>query len=92
MSNDRHEYEFTFGQSVNGTEKHQKPTAYDILSCLTTYDVGTFNDFCDNFGYNNLKLSEYPNIKKIYNSVISEYNDLKKLFTDDELEKLSEIN
>ncbi len=27
------------------------PTAYDILACLTKYEVGTFDDFCSNFGY-----------------------------------------
>lgn len=40
-----------FGQSYINTELGNPPAYYDILVCLTTEDPGTFDDFCDCFGY-----------------------------------------
>lgn len=64
------------------------PTAYDVLACLTKYEIGTFKNFCDDFGYNEDSIKA----KNVYNAVIDEYNNLKMLYTDKELEDLREIN
>ena len=37
-----------FGQSI--ANAGQTPRAYDILTCLTKYDPGTFENFCSDFG------------------------------------------
>lgn len=71
-------YTFNFGQSINDGDK--EPTMYEVLSCLQKYDVGTFENFCDEFGY------DYDSRKaeKIYKAVCKEYEALTRLFPEDE--------
>lgn len=64
------------------------PTSYDVLACLTTYDPEDFESFCSNFGYD----IDSRRAEKTYNGVVDEYNNLKMLFSDKELEELQEIN
>ena len=76
-------YTFDFGQSIN--EGSNEPNIYDILSCLTKYDVGTFENFCDDFGYS--QFDEYTGRKnkqtvKIYKAVCKEYEAVERLFGD----------
>lgn len=81
------EYKFKFGTSISDTEKKIKPTPYDVLSCLQKYEIGTFNDFCRDFGYNEDSIKA----EKIYKAVIEEFKNVKILFSDEEIEKLQEI-
>jgi hypothetical protein len=76
-------YTFNFGQSI--AKGGEEPTLYDVLACLQKYDVGTFNDFCSMFGYDG-------DSEKIYKAVVKEFEAMQRLFTDEELEILSEIN
>jgi hypothetical protein len=69
---------------VKGTE----PRNYDILSCLTKYNPGTFEDFCSEFGYD----TDSRKAEKIYNAVRDEYLQLLSLFNEKEMEQLQEIN
>lgn len=64
-----------------------KPTAYDILACLDTYGGDSFEDFCANYGYD----EDSRTAEKTYHAVQEQQNNLRKLFTHDELEKLNEI-
>jgi hypothetical protein len=81
----RKSFTFNFGQSIfNGS---QEPTIYDVLTCLQKYDVGTFENFCDEFGYTN----DSRKAEKIYKAVIKEFNSMGRLFTPDELDLLNEI-
>lgn len=79
---------FTFGQSIFKTEEKESPTAYDILSCFTKYDPGTFENFCADYGYD----TDSRKAEKIYNNVVKEYDNLKMLYSDKELELLAEIS
>jgi len=63
------------------------PNAYDILSCLTKYDPGSFEDFCSEYGYD----EDSRKVEKIYNEVVKEYTQLCTLFTDSEMEEMQEI-
>ena len=63
------------------------PSVYDVLACLQSYEVGSFKDFCDEFGYNEDSIKA----EKIYYAVLNEYNNLKLLYSDEELLKLGEI-
>lgn len=65
----------------------ETPTAYDVLACLQKYDVGTFEDFCGEFGY----YTDSKTAEKTYKAVINEYTSVCKLFTDAEIEQLQEI-
>lgn len=65
----------------------KQPTPYDILACLTKYDPGTFENFCSEFGYD----EDSRTAEKTYNSVCDEYKNVCALFTDEEIELLTEI-
>lgn len=63
------------------------PTLYDVLACVQKYDVGTFEDFCSEFGYE----TDSRNAKKTYKAVVKEYDKMCSLFNNDELKVLQEI-
>jgi hypothetical protein len=60
---------------------------------MTKYDPGTFEDFCNEYGYNDKPLSEYPKVMKIYKNCIKEYEAMKRLFPEEGVfAKLCDIN
>lgn len=75
-----------FYDSVHNTQNGIEPTEYDILACLTKYDVGSFEDFCGEFGY------DIDSIKalKTYKAVVREYNNVTRVFGDI-IEELEDI-
>lgn len=77
-------YTFTYGQSIVNND--QKPNIYNVLSRLTKYDPGTFEDFCNDCGYS----EDSRSAEKIYHSVVKEWKAVKRLFVDI-LEELREI-
>jgi hypothetical protein len=54
------------------------PTAYDVLSCLTKNDPGTFADFCADYGYD----SDSIKAQKTYFAVQEEWNNVRRVFGD----------
>lgn len=68
--------------------KGEAPTLYDVLTCLQKYEVGTFEDFCSDFGYDN----DSRTAKKTYKAVVKEYDKMCSLFSNDELEVLQHIS
>lgn len=64
-----------------------RPTEYDVLTCLTPYDVGTFKDFCWSYGYDEDSMKAF----KTYLAVQEEYDGLRRIFTKEQLDMLSEI-
>jgi hypothetical protein len=84
ISRNKREYSFQFGQSIINSGA---PSFYDILSCLTKYDPGLFEDFCSEMGYD----TDSKKAEKTYNAVRDEYLNMAKLFSDDELEAMQEI-
>lgn len=91
---DRKPWAFDFGQSIaksggtnNGHRQHaKKPTAYDVLACVTKYDVGTFENFCAEFGYD----VDSRKAEKLYFDVQKEASECQRMFGD-VMEKLQEI-
>lgn len=69
-------------------QEKAKPNEYDILACLTKYDPGTFEDFCDEFGYD----EDSRSAEQIYLACIKEYKQLTRIFTAEQMEELCEIN
>lgn len=84
LSRGKKSFTFDFGQST--AEKDKEPTMYDILVCLTKSDVGDFEDFCSEFGYDN----DSRNAEKTYKAVVKEFKNVDNLFGDI-LEELQEI-
>jgi len=87
LSRNGKSYPFKFGQSIAAGK--EKPNMYDILSCLQKYDVGSYESFCKEFGYENSKKSYTT-----YLAVCKEYEGVCRLFEDSEtiLDELREIN
>ena len=81
---------FTFLNNGESDVIHypKAPTAYDILACLTKYDPGTFEDFCSEFGCD----TDSRNAERTYKAVVKEWEAVNRLFTDEEIEELTEIN
>jgi hypothetical protein len=73
---------------VKRNNDFKEPSAYDVLACLTKSEVGTFKDFCGEFGYNEDSIKA----EKMYNAVIDEWENIKMLYSDEEILKLQEIN
>lgn len=62
------------------------PTPYDILTCCTKSDPGTFADFCCEYGYDSgIKA------RKIYDAVVAEWQSVNRFFTAEELTQMWEI-
>ena len=76
-----------FWDSINNTQYGRKPNEYDILACLQKYDVGTYEDFLSEFGYD----PEDRYSKEIYKGCVSEYEKLCRIFTEEQMEELREI-
>ena len=77
-------YRFDFGQSLNSGA--EEPTMYDILTCLQKYDVGSFEDFCGEFGYG----TDSRSAEDVYNAVCHEFTAVERLFSDI-IDELAEI-
>lgn len=76
---------FGFSAEIESFKLPKPPTAYDVLAGLQKYEVGNFQDFCDNFGYSNDSIKAL----KVYNNVVDEYKKVTYLFTDQEIEKMA---
>jgi hypothetical protein len=63
------------------------PTAYDVITCLQKYDVGTFENFCGDFGYD----EDSRTAERTYKAVVEEYEALSNMYTPEELEEMQEI-
>lgn len=87
----RKTYSFPFYDSVANYEKGERPKKYDVLACLETYDyIDSLEDFAKEFGYDIEE--DYKGTEKIYKACMKQSEKLHGLFTDEELEMLSEIN
>jgi len=87
LRNKNGEYSGTFGDSIVNTKANNRPTYYDVLSCLSTFD-GSFLDFCSDFGYD----EDSFKARKIYNEVMRQSDALKRLFSAEEIAMLEDIN
>jgi hypothetical protein len=79
-------FSFKFGQSINCSKTGEEPTAYDVLTCLTKYDPGTFENFCGEYGYD----TDSRKAEKVYKAVVKEFAGVNRLFSD-VIEDLAEI-
>lgn len=75
-----------YKDSVYDYDNKIKPTAYDILACISKYEPGALCDFCDEFGYECDEETE-----ELYREVCREYNEVERVFGDC-MDELREIN
>lgn len=88
LKNKSHRFSFTFGQSLKDSDGNTPPTAYDILAGITKAEVGDFEDFCRDFGYD----SDSRTAHVVYKAVLREWKNVEKLFTPKQLESLQELS
>lgn len=78
------------GRKYPGRPRLRKPLTvqpYDLLSCIQKSDVGTFHNFCGDFGYD----EDSRKAEQVYIAVCKEYQKVQKFFTVPELEELLDI-
>lgn len=80
-----------FWDSAYNTDAGEKPSEYDILACLAKYDVGTLEDFVDEYGYDINSVQDFRRCERMHKAVVKEYRGLCRIFTEEELEELREI-
>lgn len=85
LTRNKKSYTFNFGQSIAAGA--EEPDMYSVLTCLTRYDVGSFEDFCNEYGYD----KDSRTAERTYKAVCKEYKAVDRLFGDI-LEELEEIN
>jgi len=68
-------------------EPKRTPIAYDLLACLQKCDVGSFENFCGDFGYD----EDSRSAERTYDAVRDEWRKVQRFFTVQELEQLQEI-
>lgn len=80
----RNSYSGLFGQSLQDSTGAGKitPTPYDVLACLVKSDPGTFEQFCDSYGYN----KETPTARKVYKASLKEWVGVKRIWSIAEIE------
>lgn len=86
LSNSKGRYSGKFGQSIANGKKY--PTAYDILACINKYEVGDFDFFCSNYGYDNDSRTAY----KIFKACVKEWKGVCRLWNEDQIQALQIIN
>ena len=91
ITKDGKSYSGRFGQSIVDSYEHKTPRAYDVLTSLSA-DNGDpdedYENFADNFGYDRDSHSG----RKIFKAVIKERKGLRELYSEDELNQLSDIS
>jgi hypothetical protein len=87
LKRDNKQFTITFRNSVFNTQNGIVPNEYDVLACLQKYEVGNFENFCSEFGYSDDSISAL----KTYKACKKEYENLLRLYNENELEKAREI-
>lgn len=63
------------------------PTEYDILACVEKYSYDSFSDFCSEFGCSTDSISA----RETFLACGEEYTGLRRIFTEEQMEKMREI-
>jgi len=58
-----------------------------VLACIQKYEVGNFQNFCGDFGYD----TDSRKAEKIYKAVCKEWEKVNTFFSESELIELQEI-
>lgn len=64
------------------------PTEYDILSCVEKYSYDSFSNFCSEFGCSTDSISA----RETFIACCEEYAGLRRIFTEEQMEKMRGIN
>jgi hypothetical protein len=91
IKRNRKQWTFDFTDSYSNMQNGIELTAYDVLSCITKYEVDdNLEDFVAEFGYPMSTREERESTNKTWKAVQKEYKDCIRMF-DDVMEQLQEI-
>ena len=78
-----------FGQSLDKSDWDgtNLPTPYDVLAVITKFDPGSYDDFCRDFGYD----TDSRWAEQTYKAIASEWRSVSRFFTEEEIERLKDI-
>lgn len=82
---------FDYTGSINDFNNKIKPTEYDLLACIVKTPPGSFNDFCNEYGYTDRPVTEFPKVMQVYQDCCDEYAKVIHLFGDC-MDDLMDIN
>lgn len=89
IERDDKSFTFEFTGSEYDYMHNEEANVYDVLACLQKYEVGTIDDFAEEYGYG---IGEYriSEIMSTYEAVNNEYENVYNLFSDcmDELREI----
>ena len=57
-------------------------SVYSVLSCLQKYEVGSLDNFIDEFGYTINSGKEFLKVEKVWKAVMREYSNVERVFGD----------
>lgn len=63
------------------------PSEYDILACVEKYSYDSFSDFCAEFGFSTDSISA----RETFLACGEEYAGLRRIFTEEQMEKMRKI-
>jgi hypothetical protein len=63
------------------------PHAYDVLAGITKNDPGTFSDFCADYGYSDDSIKA----RDLFLAVVEEWQNIRRMFSEEEITKLQNI-
>lgn len=80
---------FDFWNSLVDSQAGERPTAYDVLACISSdaYTPETFADFCGEYGYD----EDSRKALKLFKRCRKFADKLNAFFAPEEVEKLAEI-
>lgn len=83
------EIRFPFWNSIDAKRKHEEPTAYGVLACISgdLYWPETFRDFCSDYGYD----PDSHKAHRIWKRGLDFSKKLNGFFTEEEKKELEEI-
>jgi hypothetical protein len=92
VSNDKKQLNKLAGRTLSLGEckindEQREPSAYDILASLIKNNPQSFKDFCADYGY----FEDSIKTKKVYDAVLDEWQNLERLYSEEELEMLRDI-
>jgi hypothetical protein len=83
---------FPFYGSVFDYLHNKRPTPYDILACLQSYEVpDDMWEFAEEYGFKIRCKEDYERVKKCWRGCRQQYRDLCEMYEPELMEKLTDI-
>lgn len=87
-----HKEEARIKAAIKIHKAHPTPNSYDILAGLEKYEVSPiFENWASELGYDSTPMSGYPKIRAMHDACLVQYSAIRRMFTEEQMEQLQEI-